>query len=40
LTGDQEMKRTIRIIKTRGSAHDNRRHDLEITNNGVFINKS
>ena len=40
LTGDQEMKRTIRIIKTRGSAHDNRRHDLEITNNGVFIKKS
>ncbi len=32
-----EMERTIRIIKTRGSAHDNREHTLTITNQGVII---
>ena len=32
-----EMERTIRIIKTRGSAHDNREHTLTITNQGVVI---
>ena len=32
-----EMQRTLRIIKTRGSAHDNREHDLEITNKGVRV---
>jgi circadian clock protein KaiC len=35
-----EMKRTIRIIKTRGSAHDNRQHELEISNNGVIVKNS
>ena len=35
-----EMKRTLRIIKTRGSAHDNREHGLEITNQGVAIKKA
>jgi len=39
LTPDKEMKRTIRIIKTRGSAHDNRQHILEISNKGVNVNK-
>ena len=35
-----EMQRTLRIIKTRGSAHDNREHDLQITNKGVSVKKS
>jgi circadian clock protein KaiC len=32
-----EMKRTLRIIKTRGSAHDSREHELHITSAGVVI---
>ena len=32
-----EMKRTLRIIKTRGSAHDNREHEINITREGVRI---
>ncbi len=35
-----EMQRTLRIIKTRGSAHDNREHELQITNKGVNIKKA
>lgn len=35
-----EMERTLRIIKTRGSAHDNREHRLEITNQGIIIKKA
>ncbi len=35
-----EMERTIRIIKTRGSAHDNREHRLEITSKGVVVKKA
>jgi KaiC/GvpD/RAD55 family RecA-like ATPase len=31
------MKRTLRIIKTRGSAHDNREHEINITREGVRI---
>lgn len=34
-----EMGRTIRIIKTRGSAHDNRERKLEITRKGIVIKK-
>lgn len=33
----KEIKRTVRIIKTRGSAHNNREHELVITGNGVAI---
>jgi circadian clock protein KaiC len=33
----RELKRTLRIIKTRGSAHDNREHELRITGEGLFI---
>src|SRR6185295_4102109 len=33
------MERTLRVIKTRGSAHDNREHSLEITGKGVVIGK-
>lgn len=32
-----EMQRTMRILKTRGSAHDNREHEVEITNKGVRV---
>jgi circadian clock protein KaiC len=32
-----EMGRTLRILKTRGSAHDNREHEVEITNKGVRV---
>ena len=35
-----EMQRTLRIIKTRGSAHDNREHELQITNKGVMVKKA
>ena len=34
---DVEMERTIRVIKTRASAHDNREHKLSITNRGVAV---
>lgn len=39
-TSGEEMRRTIRIIKTRGSQHDNRQHFLEITDKGALIQKS
>lgn len=32
-----EMQRTLRIIKTRGSAHDNREHEIRITDQGVMV---
>ena len=35
-----EMQRTLRIIKTRGSAHDNHEHYLHITNKGVILKKA
>ncbi|HEX2269246.1 MAG TPA: ATPase domain-containing protein [Pyrinomonadaceae bacterium] len=39
-TDGEEMQRTIRIIKTRGSDHDNRQHFLEISDKGAVIRKS
>ena len=36
-TPGPEMRRTLRIIKTRGSAHDNREHELQITKKGVVV---
>lgn len=39
-TTGQEMQRTIRIVKTRGSDHDNRQHFLEISDKGAVIRKS
>lgn len=36
-SADTEMARTLRIIKTRGSAHDSREHRLEITDSGIRI---
>ncbi len=35
----ETMERTLRIIKTRGSAHDNREHKLEITSKGIIIHR-
>ena len=32
-----ELRRTLQIIKTRGSAHDSREHELRITPEGVVI---
>ena len=34
-----EMTRTVRIVKTRGSAHDHKGHILEIDGSGVSISK-
>jgi circadian clock protein KaiC len=34
----EQMERTLRIIKTRGSGHENREHKLGITSKGVIIN--
>lgn len=39
-TKDREMARTIRILKTRGSAHDHRDHLLEINDGGVFVKQT
>jgi circadian clock protein KaiC len=39
-TNGEEMRRTIRIIKTRGSDHDNRQHFVEISDKGAVIRKS
>lgn len=39
-TAGPEMQRTLRIIKTRGSAHDNREHELQITSKGVVVKKA
>jgi circadian clock protein KaiC len=38
-TAEAEMGRTIRVLKTRGTAHDNREHRVEITNQGVVVEK-
>jgi KaiC/GvpD/RAD55 family RecA-like ATPase len=35
-----EMQRALKIIKTRGSAHDNHEHDLQITDKGVIVKKA
>lgn len=39
-TSGEQMERTIRIIKTRGSQHDNRQHFVGISDKGVVIRKS
>ena len=38
-TAGKEMDRTIRIIKTRGSAHDNQQYRLDISNKGAAVLK-
>jgi circadian clock protein KaiC len=39
LSDEEQMKRTIRIVKTRGSAHDNRKYPLEIGNLGAVVKR-
>jgi circadian clock protein KaiC len=39
-TSDAEMARTIRIVKTRGSAHEQREHKLEITDKGMVVGEA
>jgi circadian clock protein KaiC len=39
-TPGPEMKRTIRIIKTRGSNHDTRQYELDVNDKGVIVKKS
>ena len=39
-TAGQEMHRTIRIIKTRGSRHDNRQYFLEINDKGAAVKRA
>jgi circadian clock protein KaiC len=34
---EEDLTRTIRIIKSRGSAHDGRRHPLRITQSGIAV---
>lgn len=36
---DTDLLRTLRIIKTRGSAHDAAIHELQITNGGIVVKK-
>ena len=36
-TRGPEMARRVRIVKTRGSAHNHREHELQISNSGVSI---
>jgi len=36
-TPGARMKRTLRVVKTRGSAHDQEEHVLEITRKGVSV---
>ncbi len=38
-TPDREMARTIRIVKSRGSAHDQHEHLLTISKKGVAVGK-
>jgi circadian clock protein KaiC len=39
-SNDTEMERTVRIIKTRGSAHDQREHILRISGDGVTVERA
>jgi hypothetical protein len=39
-TPGTEMARTIRIIKTRGSAHDHIEHTLDICSDGLVFRKT
>jgi circadian clock protein KaiC len=39
LSDEPEMRRTVRIVKTRGSAHDNRKYPLEIGSEGAVVKR-
>ena len=36
----EHVRRQVRIIKTRGSSHDHRSHDLEIGNSGAIVKRA
>ena len=40
LTHQPKMKRTVRVVKTRGSAHDNQEHTLQITDRGLVVERA
>jgi KaiC/GvpD/RAD55 family RecA-like ATPase len=37
--GDERTRRTLRVLKTRGSAHDTMVREVEITNAGLRVLK-
>lgn len=39
LTPESKMERTVRVVKTRGSAHDNHEHKLQITDRGLVVKR-
>lgn len=40
LTPEAKMERTVRVVKTRGSAHDNNERTLQITHKGLVVRKA
>ncbi|HKY29235.1 MAG TPA: ATPase domain-containing protein [Pyrinomonadaceae bacterium] len=40
LTPGAEMERTVRVVKTRGSAHDSNEHTLQITEKGLIVKRA
>jgi circadian clock protein KaiC len=40
LTPQPKMERTVRVLKTRGSAHDNHEHTLQITDRGLVVKRA
>jgi KaiC/GvpD/RAD55 family RecA-like ATPase len=39
-TERDELRRSVRILKTRGSSHDEREHTLEISGRGAVVTKA
>ena len=39
LTPQPQMERTVRVVKTRGSAHDNHEHTVKITERGLVVER-
>jgi RecA-superfamily ATPases implicated in signal transduction len=37
MDGAERTRRTLRVVKTRGSAHDTRVREVEITSNGLSV---
>ena len=40
LTPESKMERKVRVLKTRGSAHDNHEHTLQITDRGLVVKRA
>ena len=40
LTPHSKMERTVRVVKTRGSAHDNNEHTIQITDKGLVVRRA